>query len=58
MTKEDNESFNNSTKCWIYGIDYVDKDIKVRDHCHITRVYRTSALKDCNFNFKLNHKFS
>ena len=36
MTKEDNEAFENSTKCWISDIDYIDDDVKVRDHSHIT----------------------
>ena len=36
MTKEDNEDFKNSAKCWICDNDYVDNDIKVKDHCHIT----------------------
>ena len=36
MTKEDNEDFKNSTKCWICDNDYVDNDVKLRDHCHIT----------------------
>ena len=56
MTKEDNEDFKNSTKCCIYDNDYVDNDVKVRDHDHITGKYRGSALRDCNTNFKLNHK--
>ena len=38
MTKEDNENFKNSTKCWICDNDYVDNDAKVRDHCHITGI--------------------
>ena len=29
----------NSTKCWICDNDYVDNDVKVRDHCHITGKY-------------------
>ena len=34
MTKEDNEDFQISTKCWICdNDDYVDNDVKVRDHC-------------------------
>ena len=37
MTKEDNENFKNSSKCWICDNDYVDNDVKVRDHCHIIR---------------------
>ena len=39
MTKEDNEDFESPTKCWICDNDYVDNDVKVRDHCHITRKY-------------------
>ena len=35
MTKEDNYDFKNSYKYWIYDNDYIDNDIKVRDHCHI-----------------------
>ena len=43
MTKEDNEHFKNSTKCWICNNDYNDTNIKVRDHCCITGKYRGSA---------------
>ena len=43
MTKKDNESFKNSTKCWIYDNDYIDNNVKVRDHCHITGKSRCSA---------------
>ena len=56
MTKEDNEDFENSTKCWICDNDYIDNDVKVRDHCHITGKYRGSAHSNCNINVKLNHK--
>ena len=35
LTKEDDEDFENSTKCWICDNDYVVNDVKVRDHCHI-----------------------
>ena len=50
MTKEDNEDFKNSTKFWIFNNDYIDSDVKVRDHCHITGKYRGSADRDCNIN--------
>ena len=56
MTKEDNEDFKNSTKCWICDNDYVDKDVKIRYHFHIIGKYRSSAHRDCNINLKLNHK--
>ena len=48
MTKKDNEDFKNSARCWICDNDYVDDDIKVRNHCHITRKYRRSAHRACN----------
>ena len=50
ITRNDDEYFENSTKCWI-----CDNDVKVRDHCHITGNYRDSAHRDCNSNVKLNH---
>ena len=56
MTKESNEDFKNSAKCWICDNDYVDNDVRVRDHCYITGKYRGFPHKDCNINLKLNHK--
>ena len=58
MTKEDNQDFKNSTKCLICDNDYVDNDVKVRDYCHTTGKYRSSAHRDFNINAKLNHKNS
>ena len=45
MTKEDNEDFENSTKCWICDNGYVDNDVKVRDDCHITGQYSLCAQR-------------
>ena len=56
MTNEDIEDFKNSIKCWICDNDYVDNNVKVRDHCHITGKYRGSAHRDGNVKLKLNHK--
>ena len=58
MTKQYNESFLKITKCCICDNDYIDNDVKVRDHCHFTRKPKGSALRDCNINLKLNHKIS
>ena len=55
-TCDENENFKNSTKCWICDNDYVDNDLRVRDHCHITGKYRGSTHRNCNINVKLNHK--
>ena len=42
-TEEGNEDFKSSTKCWICDNYYIENDVKVRDHCHITGKYRGSA---------------
>ena len=56
MANKDDEDFKDSTNCQIYGYDYVNGDVKVRNHCHITKKYRASGHNNCNINFKLNHK--
>ena len=56
MTEADNEDFENSIKCCICSNDYIDSDIKVRDHYHITGKYRGSLHRDCNINIKLSRK--
>ena len=37
MTKKVVVAFENSTKCLICDNDCIDGDVKVRDHCHVTR---------------------
>ena len=56
MTKEHNEDFKNSTKCWICDNDYIYTDVEVRDHCRFTGKYRSSAYRNCNINLRLNHE--
>ena len=57
MTKEDKENFNIcTTKCWACDNDYIDNDIKMRDHYLINGKYRCSAYRDCNINLKFNQK--
>ena len=56
MTEKDNEDFENSTKCWRFDNDYIDNDLIVRDHFHITGNIRDCTHRDCNINVKLNHK--
>ena len=58
MTKDGNEDFKNSAKYWICDNDYIDTDVKVRDHCHYTGKYRDSAHRDCNINLKLNQEIT
>ena len=53
MTKEDEEKFQKAEECHICDKKYTDKDIQVRDHCHITGKYRGSAHQDCNLKLKI-----
>ena len=52
MTKENETDFQ-ATKCYICDIKYTDKDIHVRDHCHITGKFRGSAHQDCNLKLQM-----
>ena len=36
MTKENEDKFQKAEECHICNKQYTDKDIRVRDHCHIT----------------------
>ena len=47
--------FNNATKCFICGKDFVAGDTKVRDHCHFTGRYRGCAHQDCNLQFSMRY---
>ena len=58
MTKEEDEDLENPGKCWICDNVYVDGDVKVRDHYHITGKYRDSPHRDFNIKVKLNHRIT
>ena len=47
MTKKTNEDFKNSTECWTCdSFFFINGDVKVRDHSHITGKYRGSTHRD------------
>ena len=53
MTKENEIDFQKATKCHICDQQYTDKDIRVRDHCHITGEFCGSAHQDCNLKLRI-----
>ena len=53
MTKENETDFQKAAKCHICDKPYMDKDIRVRDHCHITGKFRGSAHQDCNLQLQI-----
>ena len=58
MIKKDNEDFESCTKSWICGTSYVDDNVKVRDHCHVTGINRGFSHRDCNIKLKLIQNIS
>uniref|UniRef100_A0A1B6JA38 DNA-directed DNA polymerase n=3 Tax=Homalodisca liturata TaxID=320908 RepID=A0A1B6JA38_9HEMI len=50
MTKEQQEMFESTTTCHICG-NYLGDD-RVRDHNHLTGLFRGAAHNKCNINFK------
>ena len=54
MTKENKRDFKKATRCYICDKPYIDNDIRVRDHCHITGEYRGSAHQECNLKFRIS----
>ena len=52
MTIEDEQHFKQTDKCNICNKKYSIKDVRVRDHCHITGKYRGSAHQECNLKLK------
>ena len=53
MTEENEIDFQKATKCHICDQQYTDKDIRVKDHCHITGEFRGSAHQDCNLKLRI-----
>ena len=53
MTMENETDFKKAIKCHICDQQYTDKDIRVRDHCHITGKFRGSAHQDCNLKLRI-----
>jgi len=54
ITDEEQQEFNNATKCYICNGDINDLHpncVKSRDHCHFTGKYRGCAHKSCNLSF-------
>ena len=54
MTREDENNFKNSNICWFCELPF-ESQKKVRDHCHLTGLYRGVAHEKCNINVKQKH---
>ena len=56
MTEENEQEFKKATTCHICDKKFTEKDIRVRDHCHITGEFRGSAHQECNLKLRINPK--
>ena len=56
MTEENEQEFKKAAACHICDKKYTEKDIRVRDHCHITGEFRGSAHQECNLKLRINPK--
>ena len=56
MSKENERHFRKANKDYKCNKLYTEKDLRVRDHCHITGEYRDSIHIICNANFRLAKK--
>ena len=55
MTAEENEEFERFNICWVCG-KLIEFNDKVRDHCHISGIYRGTSHWSRNINLKINKK--
>ena len=53
MTENDEQRFRTMNGCHICGKKYTDKDVRVRDHYHITGKFRGSAHQECNLKLRI-----
>ena len=53
MTEVDEQNFKTMDRCHIFGEKYTDKDVHVRDHCHITGKFLGSAHQECNLKLRI-----
>ena len=53
MTEVDEQHFKTMDGCQICGEKYTDKDVRVKDHCHITGEFRGSAHQECNLKLRI-----
>ena len=53
VTEDYKKQFELADKCHICSENYTDKDVCVRDYCHITGKFRGSAHQECNLKLRI-----
>ena len=50
---KEREEFDRATVCWICHGEFTKDDKKIRDHCHLTGIYRGAAHNKCNLKYRI-----
>ena len=58
MSKEGDKKFKSSTKCWTCANTFVEGDVKLRGHWHVTEKYRGAEHRAYNINVSLDYKIT
>ena len=53
LTKKQWRKYKKATKCHICYKPFTQMNLKVRDHCHYTGLYRAPAHSLCNLRYKI-----
>ena len=53
LTKAQLKEYNHATKCHICFKPFKEDNMKVRDHCHYSSIYRGAAHSRCNLQDKI-----
>lgn len=56
LTEEEEKFFNEASICHICKKDFKENqsDVRVKDHCHITGVYRGASHQTCNLKYQIS----
>ncbi|XP_046743273.1 uncharacterized protein LOC124409598 [Diprion similis] len=54
LSGQQQTEFENAEVCHICELKFVHPNDRVKDHCHVTGLYRGPAHSNCNLNYKLD----
>ena len=56
LSEEEQKQFEEATQCYLCHNEFTPKNIKVRDHDHLTGAYRGAAHNSCNLKLRQQYK--
>src|SRR5882757_11065490 len=55
ITNKQQKEYNNCKYCYLCKNSFTEKNCKVRDHCHVTGLFRGAACNDCNIKLRITN---